>query len=107
MGTESHLILGHKIQLYKRPNSNYWQCSTSIEGRRFRTSTGQDTFSSAKQVAEDWYFELRGKERAGLLLNKKNKNTFREAAEKFIEEYQIMTEGQRSPKWVQGHGIRL
>ncbi len=29
------------------------------------------------------------------------------AAEKFTREYEVITEGERSPKWVQGHQIRL
>jgi integrase len=59
----------------------------------------------AKQLAEDWYLELRGKARAGLL--KKREKTFREAAQQFENEYETITEGQRSPKWVQGHKDRL
>lgn len=47
---------------------------------------------------------MRGKSRAGIL---KTGKTFAEAAEQFLKEYAVITEGQRSPKWVEGHGIRL
>ncbi len=60
--------------------------------------------SDAKQFAEDWFLELRGKARAGLL---KTEKSFAEAAEQFLKEYEVITEGQRSVKWVEGHGIRL
>ena len=35
----SHEILGGKVQVYKRENSPYWQCSASLDGRQYRTST--------------------------------------------------------------------
>jgi integrase len=55
-------------------------------------------------VAEDWCLTLRGKDRAGIL---KTEKTFEETATQFLKEYEIITEGQRSPRWVEGHGIRL
>jgi integrase len=33
--------------------------------------------------------------------------TLREVAEQFMKEYSVLTEGQRSPRWVEGHNIRL
>jgi hypothetical protein len=58
----------------------------------------------AKTLAEDWYLELRGKSGAGLL---KTEKTFRQAADQFTREYGIITEGQRSERWVDGHKTRL
>ena len=74
-------------------------------GRRqaARSSTKEESLELAKQFAEDWYLELRGKDRAGLL---KTEKTFR-GGRQFLKEYEIITEGQRSPRWVEGHGIRL
>jgi integrase len=100
-----HEILGGLVQLYKRPRSRYWQCSASYRGRQFRASTEEEDLPQAKQYAEDWFLEVRGKSRAGIL--KKPEKTFREAAEVFTAEYEIITEGERSPKWVQSHQIRL
>jgi integrase len=100
----SHELMGGKLQLYLRPNSRFWQCSASVGGKQRRTSTKEESLPLAKQIAEDWYLELRGKDRAGLLTSEK---TFRQAADLFLKEYEIITEGHRSPRWVQGHGIRL
>ncbi len=99
-----HSILGNKVHVYKRDNSRYWQCSTYLKGKNRRTSTKEESLQHAKQFAEDWYLELRGKARAGTL---KDEKTFKEAAELFLREYEVITEGDRSPKWVQGHEIRL
>ena len=97
-----HSILGNKVHVYKRENSRYWQCSTYLKGKNRRTSTKEDSLEAAKDFAEDWYFELRGKAKAGLL---KDEKTFKDVADQFLSEYEVITEGQRSPKWVEGHAI--
>jgi integrase len=58
-----------------------------------RTSTKEDSLSKAKEIAEDWYLQLRGKLRSGEI---KIEKTFREASELFLREYDIITQGQRS-----------
>jgi hypothetical protein len=88
----------------KRPRSRYWQCATHLDNRKYRTSTGEESIARAKQIAEDWYLGLRGKRSAGLL---KTEKTFKQAADQFTKEYGIITEGQRSERWVAGHNIRL
>jgi integrase len=103
LAVSSHEILGGLVQVYKR-DGRYWQCSASVAGRQHRSTTKEEGLTEAKQFAEDWFLELRGKARAGLLKTEKN---FAEAATQFLKEYEAITEGQRSPKWVEGHGIRL
>lgn len=58
----------------------------------------------AKEFAEDWYPELRGKSRAGQL---KVGKSFKEAAAKFEGEFEIITQRERSPIYVNGHKQRL
>jgi integrase len=99
-----HEILGGLVQLYKR-GGKYWHCSASIKGQQQRATTDEEELPQAKQFAEEWYLRLRGLAAAGLL--KKKEKTFNEAADEFEKEYEIMTEGQRSPRWVQGHKDRL
>lgn len=98
-----HELLGGLIQVYRR-TGRYWHCSASIDGHQHRSTTGEEDLSLAKQFAEDWFIGLRGKARAGLLLNEK---TFRQAADQFLKEYEVITEGQRSKRWVEGYEIRL
>jgi integrase len=101
---QTHDLMGGKLHVYKRENSRHWQCSTYLNGRNRRVSTKEESLEHAKDFAEDWYLELRGKARAGLL---KTEKTFRIAAVQFLKEYEMITENQRSPRWVEGHGIRL
>jgi len=100
----THTILGGKVHVYKRPNSSNWQCSAWLAGRNRRTSTKQESLQLAKEFAEDWYLTLRDKNRQGALLSER---TFRQAAAQFEREYEIITQGQRSPRWVEGHKARL
>lgn len=98
-----HEILGGLVQVYQR-GGRHWHCSATVEGQQFRASTKEEGLEQAKEFAEDWYLELRGKARAGLL---KREKTVKMAAEQFLKEYEIITEGQRSPRWVEGHAIRV
>ena len=104
MGIEKHSLMGGELHVYKRPESAVWQCSTYLEGRNRRKSTKEGSLKLAKEVAEDWYLELKGKQRAGEIINER---TFREAADQFIKEYETITDGQRSEKWVEGHKARI
>ena len=65
-------ILGGKVQLYQRGEGRAWQCSASVGGKQRRATTKQESLALAKEVAEDWYLELRGKDRAGILLSEKS-----------------------------------
>lgn len=107
--TARHIILGGKVQLFRRPNSPYWQCAGSVGGKQYRSSTKADGLAQAKDVAEDWFLTLQGKHRYGGGIEPKRKTgkTFREAGEKFLEEYEVITQGQRNARYVQGHGDRL
>ena len=102
--TEKHTIMGDKVHVYRRENSRYWQCSTFMAGKNHRTSTKEESLSCAKDFAEDWFFNLRDRDRQGLI---KNEKTFKQIAERFTHEYEAMTKGERSPKWVEGHKARL
>jgi integrase len=100
----THVIHGGYVNIYRRGEGKFWQCSASVGGKQFRISTRETSLDLAKQVAEDWLLTLRGKDHAGIL---KTGKTFEETATQFMKEYEVITEGQRSPRWVEGHGIRL
>jgi hypothetical protein len=79
-----HELMGGKLHLYQRPNGRYWQCSTFLAGRNWRTSTKEESLAQAKDFAEDWYLGLKGKHRAGEI---KGGKTFRTVADVFIREF--------------------
>ena len=80
---EQHTILGGKVYIYKRPDSTRWQCSSYFAGKNRRTSTKEESPSEGKEIAEDWYLQLRGKLLTGQL---KAEKTFREVSEHFLRE---------------------
>jgi integrase len=104
METSRHSLMDDSVQLYMRPNSPYWWCACSIAGRQKRASTKEESLSRAKDVARDWYLGLLGKYREGGL---KEGKTFKEAAARFIDEFETITRGQRSPIYVEGHKYRI
>ncbi|MGO6982506.1 tyrosine-type recombinase/integrase [Rhizobium leguminosarum] len=100
----SHEILGGKVLVYRRENSKRWQCSTRINGRNWRMSTGEDSLALAKEFAEDWFFRMKAKEKGGGL---KDEKSFKEAAKRFLEEYDVITGGTRNRFHVVGNERRL
>lgn len=97
---EKHSLMGGKLHVYKRDNSGCWQCSTYLAGKNHRASTKEESLSKAKDFAEDWYLELHGKHKRGEV---KAGKTFKQVAAKFVHEYEVITDGERSPQYVQSH----
>lgn len=97
-------ILDDQVSLYQRPESAVWQCSAMFNGKRHRASTKQKDLSAAKEKARSWYYDLHNKVQAGVDISEK---TFADAAKRFELEYEVITEGSRSPKYVQSHKDRL
>ena len=95
---EHHEMMDGKLHVYRRENSGNWQCSTFLEDKNWRVSTRHDSLALAKDFAEDWYLTLKGKSRAGVL---KTGKTFKEAADQFELEYEVLTEGERSKSYVE------
>ena len=100
----SHTILGGKVLVYRRRNSLRWQCSTRINGKNWRISTGEESLSLAKEFAEDWFFRMKAKEKGGGL---KDERTFADAAKRYLEEYDVVTGGSRNRVYVAGTERRL
>lgn len=101
---QKHTIMGGKVHVYRRENSRNWQCSTYMNSKDRRTSTRTDSLSLAKDFAEDWYLGLREKKRSG---NLKDEKTFKQAAEQYRLEYEVITGGTRNATYVEGNKRRL
>ncbi|MEQ9640225.1 MAG: site-specific integrase [Alphaproteobacteria bacterium] len=97
-------LMGGRLHVYKRPGSRFWQCSAYEAGKNRRATTKEQSLARAKEVAEDWYLDLRGKLRSGEI---KTEKTFKDAAVQFEREYEIITEGERNAQYVAGHKRRL
>lgn len=101
---ESHAVLGGEVRVYRRENSRKWQCSTRLNGRNWRVSSGETSLAMAKEFAEDWYFRMKAKEKGGSL---KHEKTFADAAKKYLAEYDVVTGGTRNRTYVAGNERRL
>ena len=100
-----HELMDGRVHVYKRDNSRYWQCSAFINGRNHRISTKEESLAHAKDFAEDWFLDLKGKVRRGEVRG--GGVTFDKAADQFLREFLALTAGERSPVYVQGHQDRL
>ncbi|MFV3078154.1 hypothetical protein, partial [Niveispirillum fermenti] len=97
-------MLGGKLQLEQRGSSRFWQARASIGGKQRQFSTKQESLEKAQKAAEDWYITLKAKDRVGVL---DSGPTFAKAASQFQKEYGLITGGERSQKWTEGHELRL
>lgn len=101
----THEMFDGRLQLYKRSGSRVWQCAASVGKQRFRQSTKEEDLSRAKDVAEEWYLELRGKLRAGEIVKKEK--TFADAAELYVRDVKVLAVGVRSPLYLKYLEMRL
>ncbi len=110
MERQAQDILGGRAYVFQRDDSKYWYAATFLNGQNYRHSTKTDDLDHAIHNAEEWYMSMRGKAEAGVLeqsLHRGLEPTLREVADQFMKEYSVLTEGERNPRWVQGHEIRL
>lgn len=99
-----HEMMNGRLHVYKRENSPFWQCATFLGGVSHRSSTKQESLALAKDFAEDWYLGLKGKHRAGGIKAGKN---FKIVAARFLDEFEVITQGERSPVYIEGHRRRV
>lgn len=103
----THTMFDGKLQVYQRDGSRVWQCAARVGGRRYRQSTGEENFATAKQMAEEWYLGLRGKLAAGIIEPKSKERTFRDAAREYVAEVSVLAVSSRSPKYVEFMKLRM
>jgi hypothetical protein len=131
MSTENHLLMDGALHVYRRENSRYWQCSTYLGSRNHRQTTKEASLAAAKDFARDWYMERcvedRQRRRGGVALldssvqpliagpsastDGRRRQTptgpsFEDAAKAFTSEFEIITLGERNPRYVHPNHLR-
>lgn len=133
MPDETHTLMDGKLHVYRRDGSRFWQCSTYMGSCNHRQTTKEESLVLAKEFARDWcmerYVEDRRRRRGGASLLLDNAvqplpvgtdtppdgrrrrtpsgPTFREAAETFIREYTIITQGERNAAYVEQKSMHI
>ncbi len=95
----THTMFDGRLQIYRRGDGKVWQCAARTGGRRFRSTTKETDLDRAKDVAEEWYLDLRGKLRGGQII--KAERTFRHAVEGYLKEIRVLAVSLRSPRYVE------
>jgi integrase len=104
MEEERHELMDGRLYLFRRVDSQKWQSAAFLDGRNWRKATGETNLALAKAAAEEWYLGLRGMQKVGSL---KTGKKFKDAAEQFLREYEVITGGQRSPFYVKTLEMKL
>ncbi|OWQ92814.1 site-specific integrase [Sphingopyxis witflariensis] len=125
MPTESHLLMDGALHVYRRENSRYWQCSTYLGSRNYRQTTKEVSLAAAKDFARDWYMERCVEDRqrrrgrvalrdgtvqppttgTGAPADGRRRRTptgpsFKDAADAFTSEFEVITLGERNAEYV-------
>lgn len=103
----THSMFDGKLQVYQRDGSKVWQCAARVGGKRYRSSTKEESFPAAKAVAEEWYLGLRGQLAAGVIIPVKNQRTFADAAKEYLKEVKFLVIGARTPRYIEIMEMRL
>lgn len=104
----AHTMFDGRLQIYRRTPHGPWQAAARVGHQRFRQSTGEDALDRAKDVAEEWYLDLRGKLRAGQITPKLPKEkTFGEAAESYLREVRVLAATTRSSRYIELLIVRM
>jgi integrase len=104
----AHTMFDGRLQIYRRTPHGPWQAAARVGHQRFRQSTGEDALDRAKDVAEEWYLDLRGKLRAGQITPKlPREKTFGEAAESYVREVRVLAATTRSASYVKMMELRM
>ncbi len=127
----AHEMFDGRVQIYKRGRSRYWQCAARVADTRHRESTKCEHLDQARDFAEEWYLDLRGKlrrsqivpngealkEMVAQLIKEQHlvpeapppppEHTFQEAYEEYLREVKVLTLSTRSPKYVNFLELRM
>jgi len=110
----SHTIMDGKVHLYRRGTGRYWQCAVFLSGTNYRQSTRQENLAYAIEFARDWFLDRVAEDRLrrrgmepppvqvvpGPARFATGGHKFRDVAAQFLREYEVLTQGERSPKYV-------
>ncbi|HYD43994.1 MAG TPA: site-specific integrase, partial [Phenylobacterium sp.] len=110
----SHTIMDGKVHLYRRSVGRYWQCAVFLSGRNYRQTTRQENLAYAIEFARDWFLDRVAEDRLrrrGLdpplapvaprpVRYAGGGHKFRDVGAQFLKEFEALTLGERSPKYL-------
>ena len=104
----THTMFDGRLQIYRRADHGPWQAAARVGGQRFRQTTGETALDRAKDVAEEWYLDLRGKLRTRRLQPVAPKEkTFNDAAQAYLREVRVLAASVRSPAYIKMMEMRM
>ena len=97
--------LDNKLHIYQQSNTQNWYARFYTEGKYKVRSLKETKFETAKQIAHDWYFDLRGKQKQGTPVHGIK---FKDVIPLFIEYQKVLVMGgELSQGMAKDYAIRL
>ena len=64
--TEIHKYIDGKLHIYKQSNTKNWYAKFHMEKKYLYKSLKETKFEIAKEIAHEWYYEIKGKQKTGI-----------------------------------------
>ena len=64
--TEINKYIDGKLHIYKQSNTKNWYAKFHMEKKYLYKSLKETKFEIAKEIAHEWYYEIKGKQKTGI-----------------------------------------
>lgn len=88
--TEIHKYIDDKLHIYKQSNTKNWYAKFHAEGRYLYKSLKETKFEIAKEIAHEWYYEVKGKQKTGTPIHGKK---LKEVLQDFFDFQKVLVSG--------------
>ena len=88
--TKMHKYLDDKLHIYLRDDTSKWHARFYTEGKYKVKSLKETKFETAKEIAHEWYFELKGKQKTGIPVHGKK---FKDVLPGYFEYQKVLVSG--------------
>jgi integrase len=91
--------LDDKLHIYQQSNTKGWYARFFTEGKYKVKSLKEKKFETAKEIAHDWYFELKGKQKEGIPVHG---NKLKDILDEFFEYQRLQVKSGELSKGIAG-----
>ena len=100
-----HKFRDGRLQVYKQSNCAYWLTKFFAEGKWKYKSSKSKSFTTAKEIALDWYDEIRFNQKHGVPVHA---ITFLHASEQFrLYQKSLIERGERTKRQARDYEYRI
>lgn len=102
---ETHKTMGGKVNIYRRENSDNWQCSTFLNGHNWRVSTHEDSLGLRRRLVSR--LARQGARRTSCKRDASARQEIQRSRHEIPRRGSHPHAGQRGPTWLNQYELKL